>query len=347
MIRPVPFLALSAVLVALVWFLSSRLPPTDPFAGFGAISALRLDRLSGQTLAKLKLNHARRHGRYDIGLFGNSRSLNVSKADIGIDGCTFFNFSIGSESLRSSAAFLELLAAADRAPHIALVSVDHFELQMYNNPLFPSATQRWRLLARDLWAGVRGRDITLRETAKMAWRHAIIEFLLFKQNFEIDFAMSGVKNLLGVSENHSGHAGGDAFYRADGSRSPSSATLKRQPEGLLSSGSPQVLFGYMKYDLERLKRLRDRGVNVVLFESFVNPDSARFFAENPSSYAAATRARFLSLCREFSLRCQVAPADIPFAAMQWVDHSHPPAKSTGTHLKKLLADDTRHCARDF
>jgi len=65
MIKAVPFLGISAILVALVWYLGGVLPPTDPFAGSGVIPSLRLDRLSGQTLAKLKLNHARGYGRYD------------------------------------------------------------------------------------------------------------------------------------------------------------------------------------------------------------------------------------------------------------------------------------------
>lgn len=347
MIRPVPFLGISAILVALVWLLNGTLPPIDPFAASGTYPALRFDQLSNQALAELKLKHAERHGRYDIGLFGNSRSLNVSKADLGVDSCSFFNFSVGSESLRSSVAFLEFLAATDRAPRIALVNVDHFELQRYNNPFFPLAVHRWRLLVRDLWTGIRRRDITLRETAKMAWRHVITEFLLFKQKFVIEFAFGGVKNILGVSEKYSGPMEGDAFYQADGSRSSSTAALNRTQEKLTSAKSPQFMFGYLKYDLERLKRLQDRGVSVILFESFIHPESARFFAENPSPYAAATRARFLALCGDFSLHCHAAPANVPSGTERWGDHSYPPAKSMGAHLKKLLADNTRHCTRDI
>lgn len=347
MIRPYPFLAFSAALIALFWYLGGALPPADPFDASGRFSSHQLDRLSGQAIAELKLNHARRQGRYDIGVFGNSRSLNVSKADVGVNGCTFFNFSIGSESLRSSIAFLELLAAADRAPRIAFVSVDHFELQRYNNPLFLSAAARWRLLVRDLWMGVRRHDITFREVTKMAWRHAIIESLLFKQIFEIEFAISGVRNLFGFSEGDPAPVAGNAFYRADGSRSPAAATLKQRLDGLLSPGTPQILFGYLKYDLERLRRLQDEGIRVILFETFIDPESAGHFAANPSPYAAVTRDRFLTLCRELTLSCHVAPAGVPFRDLRWGDHSHPPAKSTGAYLNMLLAGETRRCASDL
>lgn len=347
MIRPVPFLGISAILVVLIWYLGGALPPTDPFARSDPFSSHKLDRLSGQSLAELKIRHAHRYKQYDVGLFGNSRSLNVSKGDIGIDGCSFFNFSVGSESLRSSVAFLEILAAVDRAPRIALVSVDHFELQRYNNPLFPSAVARWRLLARDLWAGVRRRDISSLELARMTWRHAIIEYRLFKEVFEIEFVISGVKNLLGISEAPSAPGADNAFYRADGSRSPSAAILRPRPKGLLSPGSPQIMFGYLKYDLERLLKLQERGLRVILFETFIDPESARFFADNPSPYAKATRARFLTLCGELSLSCHTAPDNIPFSGMAWVDNSHPPGKSTGSHIRKLMAEDARQCIRDL
>lgn len=335
------------MLVAAIWFLNGALPATDPFSVAGPFPSRQLDRMSGQALAELKINHARHSDRFDIGVFGNSRSLNVSQADIGVDGCSFFNFSVGSESLRSSVAFLEFLADANRAPRIALVGVDHFELQRYNNPLFPPLAARWRLLARDLWSGVRRGDISLKELARMVWRHAIIESILFKQTFEIEFAISGVKNLLGVANVRAAPAEGEAFYRADGSRAPAAARLERRPESLLAPTSSQFLLGYLRSDLERLKQIQDRGVRVILFETFIHPPSARHFADNPSPYAAATRDRFLALCRELSLRCRAAPATVPFGDLPWVDYSHPPARSTGAHLKTLLTEDSRLCARDI
>jgi len=69
MIGTLPFLGISAVLVALVWSLGGAFPAGDPFAESGEIPALRLDQLSGQTLAALKLDHLRGHDRYDIGVF--------------------------------------------------------------------------------------------------------------------------------------------------------------------------------------------------------------------------------------------------------------------------------------
>lgn len=347
MIRPAWFLGISAVLALGVLYSISAVPDTDPFSKTSENPSIYLDNLTAGVFAGLKRIHARRHSRYDIGLFGNSRSLDIGKAQLKIDGCSFFNFSIGGGSLRSNVAYLEQLAADGMAPRIAVVTVDNFELQRYNNPIFPLLPTRWHLLLQDLMAGLTRSDITLHDTLKMSWRHAIIEWRLFKQNLSANFFLDGVRRRLGWAEKFSDSRLGGVGYRADGSRASPLTPPDRRPKGILTPTSPQILFGYLKYDLERLKRVQERGSRIILYETFLEPRSARVFSKKPSPYAAATRGRFLSLCHELSLRCHAAPETYPFDDLPWHDYSHPPAKSAGAYLTNLLADDIGRCKRDI
>ncbi|MFQ5763501.1 MAG: hypothetical protein ACE5GT_01095 [Rhodospirillales bacterium] len=347
MVRPAWFLGLSVIFVAGIFLVDDYVPESDPFSLASQGTPVYLDGFSNQSLAWLKRNHARRFGRYDIGVFGNSRSLDIAKADIGVDGCTFFNFSIGGGSLRSAIAYLELLARDGVPPRVAAISVDNFELQRYNNPFFLPAWPRWRLLARDLREGLSRESISARELLKMGWRHALTEFIIFKRNFGVEPFLRGARDFLGLAPGQSAGIAEGATYRADGSRATPPATSDQHPEGILSPGSPQILFGYLRYDLERLKRLQEQGVRVILYETMLEPKSARVFNEKPSAYAAATRLEFKSLCGELSLHCVTAPGEIPFNDLPWQDYSHPPAKSTGVHLTGLLRGDGSRCDHDI
>ena len=330
-----------------VSFIGNLIPDADPFSDSGKVRSIYLDGLSGTVFAGLKRNHARNHGRYDIGLFGNSRSLNVAKLDLAIDSCSFFNFSIGGESFRSSIAYLEQLSADGTLPRIAAISVDNFELQRYNNPLFLAVPDRWGLIARDLRSGWQRPDISLSELARMGWRHALIESRLFKQNFQVEFFLKGLKWLAGQRTKFFDRSEGEGTYLADGSRQSAPASPVKKEGNVFSPGSPQILFGYLRYDLERLKRLQDRGTHLVLFETLLEPKSARVYAENPSPYANDTRKRFLSICQELSFRCHTAPGDVPFSTLPWEEITHPPGKSTGAYLTGLLADEIGRCKRDI
>ncbi len=347
MVKPAWFIGFLAFLLVVASSLSDVVPDGDPFsAGEGAMR-IDLEKFSGAVVAKLKLNHARSRGRYDIGVLGNSRSLDIAKSDLGFDGCSYFNFSIGSESLRSSVALLESLSEGGALPRTAIISVDHFELQRYNNPLFLPLFQRWTLAARDLWAGLTDNGIAIPEFLKMGWRHLRNELFLFKQNFSIELFLTNVKLKLGFPLEPAGGNRNGISYRSDGSHVSPPLAKDYRLSGLLVPISPQILFGYLKYDLARLKKLQKSGVDIILYETRIEPKSARFFARNPSPYAAATRSRFLALCREFSFRCYPAPTDMPLSDLPWANHSHPPGKSSGVYLTRLLAKDIKECGRDL
>ncbi|HWV55305.1 hypothetical protein [Pseudorhodoplanes sp.] len=103
--------------------------PAHDFSSQGTKSAY-LDALSADALTQLKLGV--RH-TFDIGLFGNSRSIMVGSQELDTP-CSFFNYSIPGTTFRTSVALLEALAAQNRAPNLAVISLDNLEIQMMAIP---------------------------------------------------------------------------------------------------------------------------------------------------------------------------------------------------------------------
>src|SRR5688572_17582809 len=77
MVRPGIFLVFVAALIGAISIVQGALPEEDPFLVAGARGAVFLDDRSGSSFAALKLRHMLSRDRFDIALFGNSRSLDV------------------------------------------------------------------------------------------------------------------------------------------------------------------------------------------------------------------------------------------------------------------------------
>ncbi len=323
--------------------LGGLLPAADPFGG-GKDRQVFLNNVSGSAFARLKRRHALESPSFDVGLFGNSRSLDVGANQVGLAGCSFFNFSLSGESLRANVAFLESLAAAGKAPKTALISVDNFELQYYANPLYPPAGERWRLAARDIWAGIMRPDIPLREVGRMMWRHLYTESRLFKFEFEFDVLSRTIAGVLNSPDDAFGRPlPSEVGYRSDGSRMTKPVGPGGGPNDIMTPAPSQIMPGYLDYDLERLKRLAGKGIRVVVYESALEPSSARALGTNPSAQAARARKQFLASCGRYGLACVPAPLALPGPALTWRDHSHAPAASLGAYLTRLLEDRGGAC----
>ena len=335
MIRPRLFLLTVALLIGLVVAAYIYAADTDPFASAASGRQIVLD--NSWALAGGKLRHAAQTPRYDIGVFGNSRALDINAADLGSGSrCRFFNFALAGESLRGSAALLEQLAADGKAPRLAVVSVDNFELQTYANPMFLPAWPRWRQALADLAADA---EMAWRERATMAWRVLYTENELAKRPFNIELLRTNLEILLGMVPATPTTSEAGRGYRADGSRTQPAPPRAPPPELPLPQ-SRQVLGGYLAYDLARLARLRTRGTEIVVYESPIDPRSA---ARAPSALARDSRARFAEACRAVGLDCHVAPARLPDDDGLWRDNNHAPATPLNRYVRGLIADKTGFC----
>ena len=76
----IDFRAFLVVLAAgLVLLLVLQSPPAgDPFDSAGAAFRANLDKLPGRDISVLKMRHARSSPRYEVGVFGDSRSIQNS-----------------------------------------------------------------------------------------------------------------------------------------------------------------------------------------------------------------------------------------------------------------------------
>ena len=346
MIRPFQFLGFAAFFIFLISLFQTVLPGGDPFSQQVVHGNVFLDGLNIDRFAALKLRHAEQSGRYDIGLFGNSRSMDVGSRNLGRETCSFFNFSLSGESLRGSVAMLEQLAVRQKLPRVAVVSVDYFELQLYSNPFYISAIDRWHTGLRDLWWGFRAPEVTAREFLKMGWRHLHTEANGFKRLFATDsfinsFRLSSAWAWTRADDdgkNETQAAG--APYRSDGSRvSPPGGSGGGELK-ILTPGRPQLMPGYLRYDLLRLKRLEKQGVKIILYESPLSPNNAKYFSRNPSPFAKRIRDFFVTACGDLGISCTTAPSALPHPGLAWRDNNHAPVKSLGAYIKGLIAKGT-------
>lgn len=345
MIRPFGFLSLSLLFAAALYAVALYVPVGDPFTNQPDQRLVFLDKLPLPAFAELKLRHVERQPRYDIGLFGNSRSLGVGTRHLSLGNCRFFNFSIGSESFRYSVANLERLQEIGKAPKLAVISLDHLELQRYNNPISFFAATRWKKAVKDMLAGLTRDDIGFGEFLRMGWRHLWIEVKRFKMAFNPESFSSGIKNLFSNGPSFRLVAQTAKGYYADGSRNSPELTTQKFFSTPLKSISRQIRAGYFRFDLERLGRLQKLGTQVVIYESHLEPKSAALFLQRPSPQASAARKTLNSACAQLGLNCYSPPGRLNGDEGLWTDQSHPPAKSLGSYLNTLLDENRLVCSR--
>jgi hypothetical protein len=348
MIRARLFIILSAILLTLAANIESILPVQNPFLFATESRQVVLDKVSSPDFGKMKVRHGLTQKRFDIGLFGNSRSLDIGAEHLNLGSCSYFNFSLSGESIRANVALLEQLAANKKAPRVALISVDNFELQFYSNPFFLTLTERWRQGMQDIWFGLTQTRVSGTDVLNMIWRHAYTEWLLFKLNFDITqqwpkiFRIVNADAATFTSTQELGKG-----YRPDGSRTQILLEPDVNTRHKLTSGPRQVLSGYLRYDLMRLKLLSKSGMMIIVYESPLDNPNTKKFIERPSPQALYSRKEFFRICSEFGLSCHSALGKLPSHNTPWRDSNHAPAGVLGSYLQTLLGNNVRTCGRDF
>lgn len=331
MSRIIVFLVSTVTLILVVANLSSFLAHEDPFDLNSGPSKFSASGISQTKLAKLKLRHAASSpAPYDVGIFGNSRALNISAQDIGSNSCRIFNFSLGGESLRASAALIEQLSSIRKVPRIVVVSVDHFELQMYNNPFFLSAWARLSHFSDDLDAAISS-GANLREIATVVWRAIWTQTLAFQRMFEFAFLADTLNDVFKFDSDRTEAA---KVYLSDGSRR-SNITITEIPPRLSPTNS-QILPWQLQHDLKRIADAKSAGAEaIILYESFLHPTSGKYFDENPSIHATRSRETFVRTCEDLGLIC-ITDKPTMNPELPWSDASHPPRSVLGPFVGKLI-----------
>jgi len=345
MINPFKFIGLAFLFTVAMYAVATYVPAKDPFAVQPKNQLVALDGLSLPAFAELKFRHVARQPRYDIGLFGNSRSLGVGARHLSLGECRFFNFSVGSESFRFTIANLERLQEIGKAPTLALISIDNFELQRYNNPISLFAAIRWEKAFNDIMAGLTRGDIGFEDVLRMGWRHVWIEIKRFKMTFNPETFFTGIVTLFSDGNYFQRVSPSATGYYFDGSRNSPELAKEAVFNILLKPTSQQIKAGYFKFDIERLARLQKMGILAVVYESPLEPKSADAFLRRPSPQAINSRKTFKKACAELGLKCYTAPRRLSNDEGFWTDPSHPPAKNLGVYLDGLLDKNRLACPR--
>ncbi|MSP67829.1 MAG: hypothetical protein EXQ96_07000 [Alphaproteobacteria bacterium] len=331
---------LSALLLGVIGvaLLSYVGPSGRPFAWDGA-QPVALDSFYPDRIWAAKIAHARETPRYDLGLFGNSRSIMVAAGDIDLP-CRFFNFSMPGESFRNSVEMLEALGRHHRAPAIAVISLDNFELQYMGHPEFPPLGLRLRRAFLDLGFVPSEGTLSARDAARLSWRHVLVTWLRVKEMFTADYVIAALGRALRLDWQPApvpvGSAGG---YLLDGSRSVA-PRARGEDLGLVPRPpSHSVIPGLLRHDLARLAALRQRGLvdRVMVYESPLSPGNAERLLADPTPLAAADRAAFLATCHALLLDCRPATS-LDAAASDWTNADHPPAGALGTMVRGSVTD---------
>ena len=341
MIRPAIFLAALALLLGALFSLEARISDIDPFRRATSEQLVSITGVSPSNMADLKQRHVAATGRPDIGLFGNSRILAVGQDELGTNQCQAFNFAVGGESLRSSIAFLERLARDGAHPEIAVISADHFELQVYSNPYllghFFGLSELFNLATLP--------DMTIRTFARMTWRLAWTQSQMFQRAFEAELVRGAILRLFAPEAAFPLVQQGQTGYRPDGSRRTRARTPTGDPE-LEPRNRPQIPAPVLIHDLERLAGVKQRfGIDVYVYESPLAPNSMEEFAASPSEHAVSTRNVFLDTCERLGLSCVAAPNLQTSDGEHWYDSNHAPPGALGRWIGDLIAESAQRCGQ--
>ena len=318
---------LGGLVTGLIILLFLQTPPSgDPFEGDQPAFRHQLERISANDLASLKMRHALLSDRFKVGIFGDSRAVQIGTSEIGMANGEFFNFSIPGTSIRQSVVLLEHLATAGKVPRIALISFDNAALQYFANPSWPGIPRRWREVFRDSWHGLRDPNITWHEWLHVGWRHLWVDWKLLKDLFNITL----LKFRYGLTSEDKTIK---PKFRKDGSRIEQDHSTWRIIEKLPVQRNA-ILQGYLTFDLARLAALRVKGAEVIVYES---PMAKGSYDLTPT--VVRTRTTMKNECKRLKLVCVFAPTlGVNHQPPYWQNSNHAPAKLLGPWLSKLIRE---------
>lgn len=324
-IFPIYFLVSFLILLSLVLLIQRPLPDQDYFKTGSLTSNLLQTELTAA-----KLSHASSKPTYDLGLFGNSRSVMVSSTHLQAPEMSFFNFSVPGASIRQSVVMLEELSRQKKLPRLSIISFDNAHLQFYGNAELRRPALQLQLAVQDVFA----EGVSLKERARVLWRHVYqvgwIGILRYFNWLEFQKGLAFQRHGQNEPQVRVG-------YLADGSR-PQAGINDTAANALdVHAPSPSVLRGYLIKDLERLARLERQGAaQIIVYESPLAPQS-RLLGGADHPVATSTRRTFLKACRALKLTCIPAAKQHPVLDTPgWQDATHAPASSLGAFLSSLV-----------
>lgn len=335
------FCATLALLIAGVYTSVSVYQLFDSKASISRVLAAAKDQ---EAQTAIKYFHAESLGKpFDIGIFGNSRSIMVSESDFDLsNGKTFFNFSSGGSAFVQSVKLIEKLAAAGVAPKTILVSLDHPQIQYtgyakYPNPVFllgdtfvdfftmaNAAEGSFRRMLSDAFKVLDWAKDHTWKSFKSAW----------KSDQLLRRVKHGIQAILGLEVDSTAKFNG---FREDGS------VVQVLPIARTDFSKHRFgyegLRGWDRHVYLGMKRLdavaRDHGVKVIVYESPIWPgleSSDKMIRKD----AIDTHQWFVAGCKDTLVQCVDAWKLEPRKTGYWPDCCHAPAGDLGYYFRNTL-----------
>jgi hypothetical protein len=289
--------------------------------------------LSGKIRAKYY--HALNQPAYPVGLFGNSRIVMVGHKELGISMDQMFNFAIGGTSFLQSVTLLESLAKAGKAPEISIISIDHPELQFFNYPYWSEPFSYMSIIADNVQLAYE-RSKSPIEAFNFLNTSRIFTWNQTKQLWNIDavrryfnFLFAKSANIDVIKTSH---------QPMDGSRHVEPITEKNLMKFPVINQLSPLSNAYLETYIMRLGRLvRNYGLQIIIYESPIEPQTIKRLEENKSSYALTTRNKIFAMCAIEKLDCRQAPIiNAVKGGPYWPDCCHAPAEQLGRYIRNLI-----------
>ena len=301
-------IALGALLIAGPLSMTGTLVGvTAPFSEPSFRYRTRMDQLTVPDIVMLKADHAAARERFDVGLFGNSRAVEVSAEDIGPSSGRFFNFAVGGTPFRQSVALIEYLNRRNRAPALAVISVD-------NHALGFDGLIYWPMLMPGRFAWDRA-----------AWRDLTSTALEQMKGYPAGIAARLRYLAAGLTSNNSA----EPTYQLDGSR----RARPGRPAAVGEFKSAEVQPYYLSMidaDMARLASIARNGIRIIIYESPLHPSIAPLHVGEGNPL----RDHFNAACRREGIECHDAPE--LGSAEAWYDCCHAPPAALGRFIAVLL-----------
>ena len=303
-------------------------------------SLTKLERINTVSLARVKFDLAREQERADIGIFGNSRSVQAGRLELStnghdIEGARVFNFSVPGTSIRTSAVFLEQLAEIDKLPELSLISLDHLYLEFDGMPEFPGFLVRLQSFTSDLSHLLPDSSVKLFAKLRFAWRYAWNEWTMFEG--WLNFA----RLILDGSDRETAQ-GTVPAYRIDGSRFlPEHRQDESRDIAPMQRPDRSINLAYLRLDLLRLSQIaKTSNAKIIVYESPLHP-SARLTTD-VDNREATLRSGVEAACAESGLTCVLSSNGIDLDwPVHWDDATHAPSEALGVALGNLVRDAGR------
>ncbi|WP_341704619.1 hypothetical protein [Ferrovibrio sp.] len=284
-----------------------------------------MTRLTVDDTIALKANHGRTAPRYDIGLFGNSRSVAVSHSDLGVAPSRFFNFSVGGTVFEQSVTLAEHLARDGKLPGTVLISLDNVDIGFFGTIGWPSVFTSLPRIADDSVLIRRMGHASLPRIAAEPVRMALDQVKAF---MNADRQLDYLRFLTGIGLEDGGR------YRADGSV-PQGHLAAQPAADMIRFPAPNPYhLDHLALYVHRLARLQAQGRRIIVYESPLYPPLLREIEQGRKPETAALRQRLFAACHAEGLTC--LPAPVLRTATPWPDCCHAPAAALGRFLHDLL-----------